>query len=260
MVTVWIGGGTGSGKTTLTRILAGRHGLRVFPLDAFWHSHEARLPEPERSPDDQWLGLTPVEQAAEFEALARKRWPLVLADLAALPASPPVVVEGPQVLPDLVPDGDAAVFLVSTAPFQRSVLERRPLPPTADAHRALENRIEKDRRYGERVAALAAARGFPVVTVDGTLPVEEILAAVEGVLPGIVGLDVEPADLRAARRWENGVVADNIRTWLGTAHVPPVAPTGYPFACECGARGCDAQVVLPLASYEAATRLVAPGH
>jgi hypothetical protein len=89
-VTVWIGGATGSGKTTLSRVFAGRHGLRVFPLDAFWYSHEARLPEPERSPDDQWLGQTPAEQTAEFEALARRRWPLVLADLSALPPSPPV--------------------------------------------------------------------------------------------------------------------------------------------------------------------------
>ena len=73
-VTVWVGGGTGSGKTTVTRMLAGRHGLPVFPLDAFWYSHEARLPEPERSPDDQWLGQTPAAQAAEFEALARRIW------------------------------------------------------------------------------------------------------------------------------------------------------------------------------------------
>ena len=128
----WIGGGTGSGKTTVTRVLAGRHGLRVFPLDAFWYSHAARLPEPEPDPDEQWLGSTPTEQAAEFEAVTRRRWPLVLNDLACLPACPPVVVEGPQVLPDLVPGGDAAVFLVATVQFQRSVLERRPLPHTGD--------------------------------------------------------------------------------------------------------------------------------
>ena len=42
------------------------------------------------------------------------------------------------------------MFLVATPRFQRSVLERRPLPPTADARQALANRIEKDRLYGER--------------------------------------------------------------------------------------------------------------
>jgi len=130
-VAVWIGGGTGSGKTTVTRMFAGRHGLRVFPLDAFWYSHAARLPEPEPEPDEQWLEQTPAEQAAEFEALTRRRWPLVAADLAALPSSPPVVVEGPQVLPDLVPPGDQAVFLLrprnSNALCSNSGRCRRPL-------------------------------------------------------------------------------------------------------------------------------------
>jgi hypothetical protein len=259
-VKVWIGGGTGAGKTAVTRMFAGRHGLRVFPVDAFWYSHLARLPEPEPSPDEQWLGQTPAAQAAEFEALTRRRWPLVLADLAALPLSPPVVVEGPQVLPDLVPAGDAAVFLVATEDFQRSVLARRPLPPTADPTGALANRIEKDRLYGERVAALAADRGFPVIRVDGTQPVETILGLVEDVLREVVGLPGDQTELRAARRWENAVVAGNIRSWLATLHVLAVPPSTYPFACECGARGCHALVELSLPDYERSPCVVAAGH
>jgi hypothetical protein len=255
----WIGGGTGSGKTTLTRILAGRHGLRVFPLDAFWYSHLARRPEPEPAPDEQWLGQTPAQQAAEFEALTRRRWPLILADLAALPPSPPIVVEGPQVLPDLVPAGSPAVFLVSTPEFQRSVLERRPLPDTADPPRALANRIEKDRLYAERVAALAHDRGFPVVRVDGSRPVTEIVTDVEAALPGVVGQSVEPGDVRAARRWENQIVAAHIRSWLTTTHVPP-GPAGiYPFACECGEPDCHALVHLAPAAFGATPR-IADGH
>jgi hypothetical protein len=109
--TVWLGGGTGSGKTTVARAFASRHGLRVFPVDSFWYSHAGRLSEADRTPDAQWLGQTPCEQAAEFEAVARARWPLVLADLAAVPSRPPVIVEGPQLLPDLVPQGAAALFL-----------------------------------------------------------------------------------------------------------------------------------------------------
>jgi dephospho-CoA kinase len=69
----WIGGGRGSGKTTVARALAARHGLRIFPVDAFWYGHSARLnaaqrlagqlDEPELTPDQQWLGQTPEEQA-----------------------------------------------------------------------------------------------------------------------------------------------------------------------------------------------------
>jgi hypothetical protein len=254
---VWIGGGTGSGKTTLTRMFAGWHGLRVFPLDAFWYSHEARLPEPERSPDEQWLGQSPVDQAGEFEALARKRWPLILADLAALPSSPAVVVEGPQVLPDLVPAGDAAVFLISTPAFQRSVLERRPLPPTADARQALDNRIEKDRLFGERIASLANDRGFPVVYVDGSKPVGSVLTDVEEALSGVVGLSSTTAEIRSARRWENQVVAGNIRSWLASSSAPSVPPTSYSFACECGERGCQSLVELSLGDFDAAAAVLA---
>ena len=258
-ITGWIGGGTGAGKTTLTRILAGRHGLRVFPLDAFWYSHAARLPEPEPGPDEQWLGQTPARQAADFEALTRRRWPLVLDDLAALPSSPPVIVEGPQVLPDLVPPGDPAVFLVATGGFQRSVLERRPLPQTADPGQALANRIEKDRLHGARVAELAHDRGFPVVRVDGGRPITAILADVEAALPGLVGRPIDPAAVRAARRWENRVVADNILSWLTTAHVPPGLADTYPFACECGGRDCHAVIHLSPADF-AATPRIAEGH
>ena len=58
---VWIGGSTGSGKTTVARIRAARHGLRVFPSDAFWYRHVARLGEAEPGPDEQWLGRSPDE-------------------------------------------------------------------------------------------------------------------------------------------------------------------------------------------------------
>jgi hypothetical protein len=189
----------------VTRVLAGRYGLRVFPLDAFWYSHAARLPEREPDPDEQWLGHTPAEQAAEFEAVTRRRWPLVLSDVAALPAYPPVLVEGPQVVPDLVPAGDTAVFLVATARFQRSVLEKRPLPPTDDPRRALDNRIDKDRLFAERVVELAQRRGFPVIAIDGTRPLEAIVAAVEDAVPGVRAQNRESGDVRAARRWENAV-------------------------------------------------------
>jgi hypothetical protein len=258
-VTVWIGGGTGSGKTTVTRMFAGRHGLRVFPVDAFWYSHVARLPEPEPEPDQQWLERTPAEQAAEFEALTRRRWHLITADLAALPPSPPVVVEGPQILPDLILPGDQAVFLLPAPAFQRSVLARRPLPTTSDPVTALNNRIAKDRRHGDRVADLAAARGFPVIRVDGTRPPTAILAEVEKALPNAVGHLVDSVDVRAARRWENEIVAGNILSWLRTSHVPPSPAATFPFACECAAPGCDAVVHVAPADFGTATKLAA-GH
>lgn len=253
--TVWIGGSTGSGKTTVTRILAARHGLRVFPIDAFWYSHVRRLGElaDEPTPDEQWLGMTPAEQAADFEALTRKRWPLVVADLDALPPNPPVIVEGPQILPDLVPPGDRAVFLVGTPGWQRDVLAARPLPATADPARALANRIEKDRLHGERIVALARVRGFPVITIDGRRTPEEVAQEIPG-LP-------EPGPgVSAARRWENRLVADNIRGWMASAHWIPDGPQRWPFACECGRVTCTVTVPRSLPEFDTTARVLAEGH
>ena len=234
-------------------------------MDAFWYSHVARqeaLEEsadelgpdglsPELSPDEQWLWQSPTEHAAAFAETARQRWRFVLDDLAALPERPAIVVEGPQILPDLVPPGAAAVFLIPTPAFQRSILVTRPLPATADADQALENRIEKDRLYGEQVSRLAAAHGFPVIPVDGSRSPTGVLAEIEGLFSSILSAAPVPtrAEMRLARQWENGVVADNIWAWLGSAHVPPEAPATYAFACECGRHGCATQVELPLADY-----------
>jgi shikimate kinase len=256
----WIGGGTGSGKSTVARALAARHGLRMFPVDAFWYARSARLDEPELTPDEQWLGQPPEERAEAFELTSRRRMLLAMADLAQLPKRPLTLVEGPQVLPDLLPRGAPAVFLHPTKEFQRSVLERRALPPTANPRLALENRIKKDRLYAERVALLAGERGFAVLIVDGSRSAEEILATVERSLASLLVANSGPIDLQPARRWENEVVADNVGRWLASSDAPLQPPRAYPFSCECGRRDCSTQVDLALEDFRAMPRVVAPGH
>lgn len=257
---VWIGGGTGSGKTTLTRGLACRHGLRAYHVDAFWYDHDARLAEPVLAPDEQWLAQTPAEQAAAFEARARRGFELVVEDIAALPQEPAVVVEGPQVLPDVLPRGAPAVFLIPTAAFQRSLLEQRPMPPTADPPAALENRIEKDRLYAEQVASLAAAHGFETIVVDGSCPPADILAGVETSFAAFLAAHETAAELAPVRRWQNEVTAANVRSWLASSQAPAEAPPGFSFACECGRRGCAARVTLALAEYDSLPHVVAAAH
>jgi adenylate kinase family enzyme len=48
---IWIGGGTGGGKSTSARALAVRHGLRRFAIDSFWYAYDARWAQPRKSPD-----------------------------------------------------------------------------------------------------------------------------------------------------------------------------------------------------------------
>jgi hypothetical protein len=60
----------------------------VVRIDDFWYAHTARLGLSRMTPDEQWLGLTASEQAAEWEASARARFPLVVEDLSPLAPGP----------------------------------------------------------------------------------------------------------------------------------------------------------------------------
>jgi len=243
---IWIGGGTGGGKSTTARALAVDHALRRFPIDAFWYAYDARWARPRKSPDEQWLATPPEVQAAEFEETSRRMMGYVLDDLAVLP-DVPTVIEGPQILPDLVPPGDQAVFLDPTSDWQREVLSTRPMPSSNPA-RALSNRLVKDRLYADRVTALARALGFPVLEMDGA---RELAAEVESLLD----VPENAADLGAIRRWENEAVAANIRAWLSSPEAPR-EHGGYPFACECGRRGCDELVQMTIEEFDAASEVL----
>jgi hypothetical protein len=237
--TVWIGGGTGGGKSTLARALAVRHGLRCFPIDAFWYAYLGdRSP---KTPDEQWLETPPEVQADEFERDSRRMHEAALLDLAATPM--PTVVEGPQVQPELIPAGDSAVFLDPTPAWQRAVLEPRPMP-SSDPARALAHRLIKDRIYADRVIGRARAFGFPVLVNDGT---RSLVEEAESLLPIPSG----PIDLAAARRWENEVGARNRRAWIASGDHRISTDVAFTWVCECGARGCDATFTQTLAEYDA---------
>ena len=245
--TIWIGGGTGGGKTTTARALAVRHGLRRFSVDSFWYAYEARAGWPKVSADERWLQTPAAEQAAQFESVSRDMMRFAVEDLALLPSAP-TVVEGPQILPDLVPPGDQALFLDPTPEFQRSVLEPRSMP-SSDPAQALANRLVKDRLYADRVAELARERGFPVLVMDGE---RDLVAEIESLLEIPEGA----ADLAKVRRWENEAVAANIRAWLASPEASGEF-SGYPFGCECGRPGCGETVLLNIDEFEAAPRVLA---
>src|SRR5690348_1553380 len=108
---VFVGGGTGGGKTTVARILAVRHGLRLLQIDHLWYAHAERYGESPPPPDVQWLEWSPMTQAADFERISRLMLGFVLDDLPTLPDQPLVLVEGPQIVPDLLHEDAHAVFL-----------------------------------------------------------------------------------------------------------------------------------------------------
>ena len=102
---LWIGGGPGSGKSSVARALAERFDLQRYSLDEHRAAHEPRMPT--FLADETLDGLM---------KRSRHRFRLVLEDLAALPASPEAVVEGIELFPTSVAavlrDPGRALFLM----------------------------------------------------------------------------------------------------------------------------------------------------
>jgi hypothetical protein len=230
---LWIGGATGSGKTSISRALAYRRDLQLYNVDhrTFDHLARARVP-----PEIRW-DLPPPVLADHFFEYSRNRFELVLEDLAALPPSPGAIAEGPFLLPSLVPAGAAAVFLVPGEERIRA---------TGAERGQREVVVERNLLLAERIAAEADAAGLPVLAVDGEL--EEMTARVEGLLAPEIARLPRGGDLAAVRRFENDALAEQVRLYRSSGEAPPGSPP-LAFACECGRSGCAEEVELTLEDY-----------
>lgn len=136
---LWLGGMSGVGKTTSARALARKYDLRFYSLDSYTLDHHRNRMRPENHPalhafdtlsvEELWVEPTGSEIADRFEAASRERFPFVLDDLASLPRDAPILVEGPQLLPDLiaplVPRPDQALYLVADSDLSRWLVEQR---------------------------------------------------------------------------------------------------------------------------------------
>lgn len=163
------------------------------------------------------------------------------------------------------------MWLAPTSEFQRARLEQRPgteWKRTSDPPRALENRIRRERAVGERIEREARDRGLVVLGVDGPKDVLEMAAAVEAVFADSITTGPRAADAearQALRRADNEQVYRQVSTFFERRPgVGDPARTPVPFACECGASGCDSGVHVTLAearhAFGQGGRLVAPDH
>lgn len=190
---LWIGGGQWAGKSTVSRILAVRHGLTAYHFD--YHdgrAHQDRrvarqvaLGEPvtEPDPDSVWVHPTPEEMAAETLAGFPIRFEWALDDLRALVSGRPILAEGWGLRPELVePILDSPrrmIVMVPTPEFrahQVSVLPRAAalVSRVSDPDRAQRNRLERDRLVAEDAARTARRLGIRVLEVDGSRNAEAV--------------------------------------------------------------------------------------
>ena len=199
---LWIGGGPQAGKTTLSRLLAGKWDLKIYNLD--WHAvREHAVPEHALRPgsaaraftrlsmDERWALPSPVEILERSIAVWQEGFALVVTDLLALPRSRTIVAEGPGAFPwsvaPLLSSAQQAIFLVPTRERRDIVAERRwgtgqleRFPGIGDRERALINVSARDALLDARIVSSCAELGLRCERFDGSLDLDDSLALLEG--------------------------------------------------------------------------------
>lgn len=196
----WIGGGSGAGKSTIARLVADEHGLRVYSSDETLRDH-ARRSNPVDHPllhaflamdmDERWVNRPPSMMLETFHGFQGEGFELIVEDLLALPAQPPILAEGFRLLPRLVAPllsrPDQAVWLVPTPQFRRAAFEARgftwEIPGrTSDPERALENLLTRDQLFTAIVASEATALRLPVIEIGVGVTVDVLKGRVRDAL------------------------------------------------------------------------------
>lgn len=189
----WVGGGSGAGKTTVTRLLAERFDVDVYSTDAAIGVHSAQL-DGTAAPlltrframtmDQRWVDRDPLTMYRSFPWFHGEGFDLVLEDLRRLPADRPVIAEGFRLLPELVlphlSDVRHGVWLLPTPRFRDEAFARRTgadafWTRTTDPARALANLLDRDRLFTDELARQTQRTGIGALHVDGTRTAEHMV-------------------------------------------------------------------------------------
>ena len=245
---LWIGGGQGAGKSTLSWHLSRAHDLPLHRVDLWAYDHRARLPA--GGSLDQELARGAESAAAAFESHSRLRLALILDDVMERDLGQvPAIVEGPQLMPGFaapLPPG-WGVWLLPDPARTRAVRAARRAneaalggrgPAGGDRARLI---ADRDAILTSRLREGAALAGRPVIEVPPGPDWQAIAAAVGSALAPALRAAPRLApggELSRQRRYENQAADRQGRRWMRDAGL--AAAPGYLFGCECGASGCRA--------------------
>lgn len=193
---LWIGGGPQAGKTTLSRLLAGKYDLKLHNLD--WHGargHRLRPGEAaasfeQLSMDERWVQPIPHELFERSVIIWTERFDLVVEDLLALPTDRPILAEGPGAFPwcvaPLLASPRQALFLVPTLELRERVAQRRWGAAGArfdgyisDPDRAWSNIRARDTLLDARIESSCRELGLRCERMDGSSDLDASLELLE---------------------------------------------------------------------------------
>ncbi|MEU8004202.1 hypothetical protein AB0B66_23860 [Catellatospora sp. NPDC049111] len=195
----WIGGGSGSGKSTIARRLADQYGLSVYNTDAAMPEHARRMPA-ETAPylrkfadmdmNDRWVNRAPADMLETFHWYHGEGFEQIISDLLNLPTDQPVIAEGFRLLPDLVQpllaERRRAVWLLPSPQFRRDVFDSRGgttwgfIAKTSDPQRALQNLLERDAMFTDRLAQQTTQLSLTALAVDVGTGEDDLVQQVAG--------------------------------------------------------------------------------
>jgi hypothetical protein len=183
----WIGGGSGAGKSTIARRVAGQRGLGVYSTDEAMADHDGRF-RPQDAPllstfktmdmDERWVLRSPETMLESFHWFRGELFNLVVEDLLRFSPEPGVIAEGFRLLPRLVEPLLAqrhhAAWLLPTPEFRRAAFASRGslwqvAGKTSDPERALDNLLERDRLFTELLRAETKRLELPTIEIDTTM-------------------------------------------------------------------------------------------
>lgn len=235
---LWVGGPAAAGKTTVSRLLARKHGLFWYSLDAHAFDHEERA----AAAGLHVMGSGP----GNFD-----RRPMIIADIRSLALNAAVLVEGAGITPAIAGVAGNAVWLMPSKAEQLARLERR--HPTG-VHEGYIMGWELVR--GQLARTNATVIGVDGQTVDQTvLAVEQQFGTFLADLPAARSIDERQAlirlsNLQIATQMIQGPRSGRAKT---NGHLAV-----HVFDCECAQDGCQEFVELAIEDIPAAVTQAPP--
>lgn len=197
----WIAGGTGAGKTTLTRTLADRYDVLVYDGDRAERDYAHRC-----TPRDQprlwdlvhtpsvrkWNGRTAQEIFESMPSLHGETFGFVVDDLLALPTQRTVLVDDFRTLPrDVLPLltwREQVVFLLPAPQFRHQALGTRFSDPVraranwgdSNHDEAFALRLARDELWDAEVQRQALELDLPTLAIDGSRDIDNLAEDLAG--------------------------------------------------------------------------------